>query len=204
MGVTSAEISTKQTVMNVAKRLFSVHGFHATSLGDILDACGLTKGAFYHHFKTKEELAIEILEEIEAEYKRELIGPVLAVEGHRAKLIALLDGIAEVNGRPDWCNCQLMMTFSSQISQRDEALRSRLKQTQERMLKLWRSLLIDAQQAGEIPDRVPPKLGAQLIMAALNGVLQADKVGLDGVDLNGVIEGLKRVILGDPEPQRND
>lgn len=191
------ELSTRQMIMDEAKRLFSVHGYHETSLGDILNACGLTKGAFYHHFKTKEELAVEILDQIESEYKRELIDPAMAAAGPRAKLLALLDGVVEVNRRPEWCNCRLMMTFSSQMSKRDEALRSRLRQTQQRMFTMWRGLLAGAQDAGEIPRTIPPKVGAQLLMTAMTGALQADKVGLDAVDLEGVVAGLKATVLGE-------
>jgi AcrR family transcriptional regulator len=197
--VSPSEMNTRQMIMDQAKRLFSVHGYHETSLGDILTACGLTKGGFYHHFKTKEELAVEILDQIAGEYQRELIEPAMAAEGPRAQLVALLDGVVAVNRRPEWCNCRLMMTFSAQMSKRDERLRSRLRQTHESMFTLWRGLLIAAQHAGEIPRTISPKVGAQLVMTAVTGALQADKVGLDAVDLEGVMAGLKATVLGEVE-----
>jgi len=47
---------TRQLLVDEAARLFSRQGFAKTSLSAIVDNVGLTKGAFYHHFSTKEDL----------------------------------------------------------------------------------------------------------------------------------------------------
>jgi len=36
--------------------LFAKHGFHGVSVKDIVEACGTSKGGFYHHFQSKDEL----------------------------------------------------------------------------------------------------------------------------------------------------
>lgn len=46
----------RQELLNTAERLFCQHGYEATSIQDILDAMKLSKGGFYHHFASKEEL----------------------------------------------------------------------------------------------------------------------------------------------------
>lgn len=46
----------RQELLNTAERLFCQHGYEATSVQDILDAMKLSKGGFYHHFASKEEL----------------------------------------------------------------------------------------------------------------------------------------------------
>ncbi len=47
---------TKEKILNQSGILFNVQGYKATSLSDITDATGLTKGAIYRHFSSKEEL----------------------------------------------------------------------------------------------------------------------------------------------------
>ncbi|MBN1509021.1 MAG: helix-turn-helix transcriptional regulator, partial [Sedimentisphaerales bacterium] len=42
--------TTKADILQVARQLFSEHGYHKTGIADIQEATGLTKGAFYHHF----------------------------------------------------------------------------------------------------------------------------------------------------------
>ena len=47
---------TQQAIVAAAARLFAQKGFGATSLEDIADVLGATKGALYYHVKNKEEI----------------------------------------------------------------------------------------------------------------------------------------------------
>jgi TetR/AcrR family transcriptional repressor of nem operon len=49
-------ISTRQEIVAAADRLFYEQGFEATSFADIATAVGLSRGNFYYHFKTKDEI----------------------------------------------------------------------------------------------------------------------------------------------------
>lgn len=58
-----SEATTEQLV-TAARKLFATKGFAATSIDDIVNAAGVTRGAMYHHFRSKEDL-------FEAVFKRE-------------------------------------------------------------------------------------------------------------------------------------
>jgi AcrR family transcriptional regulator len=47
---------TRQAIIDSAVELFHERGYHATSVRDIVEYAGITKGAFYHHFESKEIL----------------------------------------------------------------------------------------------------------------------------------------------------
>jgi TetR/AcrR family transcriptional repressor of nem operon len=49
----------RQTVIDVASRLFRKHGFDGVGLKDLMEAAGLTQGAFYKQFSSKEDLAAQ-------------------------------------------------------------------------------------------------------------------------------------------------
>jgi TetR/AcrR family transcriptional regulator, transcriptional repressor for nem operon len=49
----------RQTVIDVASRLFRERGFDGIGLKDLMKAAGLTQGGFYKQFASKEDLAIE-------------------------------------------------------------------------------------------------------------------------------------------------
>lgn len=54
---------THQLILDVSTKLFWEKGYEQTSLQDILDGMGgLTKGAIYHHFRSKEEILIAVVE----------------------------------------------------------------------------------------------------------------------------------------------
>ncbi len=62
--------ATRSTLLVVARRLFGTSGYAATSLQGIVDAAGVTKGAFYHHFATKQELFLAVFEQVQREIGR--------------------------------------------------------------------------------------------------------------------------------------
>ncbi|MEH5097784.1 multidrug efflux transporter transcriptional repressor AcrR [Atlantibacter hermannii] len=69
-------LETRNHILDVAIRLFSQHGVSATSLADIAQAAGVTRGAIYWHFKNKSDLFSEIWElsesslgDLESEYQ---------------------------------------------------------------------------------------------------------------------------------------
>lgn len=57
MSMTTKSALTSQHIIEVSAPIFNKNGYAATSLSDITQATGLTKGAIYGNFKNKEELA---------------------------------------------------------------------------------------------------------------------------------------------------
>lgn len=52
---------TKQIILNQSFTLFHKNGFKTTSVDKIMEATKLTKGAFYHHYKSKKDLGLAII-----------------------------------------------------------------------------------------------------------------------------------------------
>ena len=52
----------RQTVIDTASRLFREHGFDGIGLKDLMEAAGLTQGAFYKQFASKDDLAAQASE----------------------------------------------------------------------------------------------------------------------------------------------
>jgi AcrR family transcriptional regulator len=54
--------SRRAEIMGTAARLFAANGFHATSMADIISGSGLSAGAVYRYFRSKEELIASVAE----------------------------------------------------------------------------------------------------------------------------------------------
>jgi len=59
---------TVQDVLTAAKHLFSKRGLYGTSIRNIEDASGVSKGLILHHFDTKEKLYLAVQDEMIQEY----------------------------------------------------------------------------------------------------------------------------------------
>ena len=65
--VVKAPAVRRAELINCAQGLFLTRGYERTTINDVISATGLSKGAFYHHFRSKEDL----LEAIAARFARE-------------------------------------------------------------------------------------------------------------------------------------
>src|SRR3990167_7015593 len=70
--------STREAILEAAGRLIHVHGYKATSLGDVLRESGVGKGNFYYHFRSKEELGHAILDQLVASFLERTLEPCFA------------------------------------------------------------------------------------------------------------------------------
>lgn len=114
-----ASLRTRNKILEIARQKFIAKGFRDTSLQEIVEEISLTRGAFYHHFKNKEEILYDLVNIIQSEiadyveekaarsedlWEQLIIGCVAFVEkaiGKDAMRILLIDGPAIIPWR-DW------------------------------------------------------------------------------------------------------
>lgn len=87
------ERTARERLLQAAVELFTVRGYAATSVREIVEAAGLTKPALYYHFGSKEGIYLELLEELRRRFG-ELLVHLLEKEGDaRTRLEHLLLGL---------------------------------------------------------------------------------------------------------------
>src|SRR5579864_741225 len=65
-------VATRLALLESARRVFASQGFEASRIEDIAGATGHTRGAFYAHFSSKEDLFFALLEQESSDRLREL------------------------------------------------------------------------------------------------------------------------------------
>lgn len=53
---------TRTRILEAAVKQFSINGYNAASVDNICEQAGVSKGAFYHHFKTKQDVFLALLD----------------------------------------------------------------------------------------------------------------------------------------------
>jgi AcrR family transcriptional regulator len=81
---------TRTRILESALRLFSEAGYDATGVAGICSAAGVSKGAFYHHFETKQAVFLQLLEE----WLRQLDADLEAALGEAPTVVDGLLGMA--------------------------------------------------------------------------------------------------------------
>src|SRR5712692_850125 len=65
--------TTKRELLRIARELFAERGYARTTLDEVAERAGATKGALYHHFNDKLELFRAVFEELEKEMSDQII-----------------------------------------------------------------------------------------------------------------------------------
>ena len=71
---------TVQLILDIASKLFFQQGYEKTTLQDIIDATGLSKGAIYHHFASKEAILIAVVDRM-GEYNSAVLAKIRDKKG---------------------------------------------------------------------------------------------------------------------------
>lgn len=83
-----ASFQTKSNILAIARKKFVAKGFRNTSLQEIVAEIGLTRGAFYHHFKNKEEILYELIRVIQSELADYVETCAMKNEDHWEQLVS--------------------------------------------------------------------------------------------------------------------
>src|SRR5271168_1865441 len=86
---------TRVDLIQAAERVISSKGYHQTRIADIATEADVGLGTFYLHFKTKNEIFIELIEHGAAELRRELNAAKAGIESVEDKLRITIDTILE-------------------------------------------------------------------------------------------------------------
>src|SRR6516162_11633668 len=96
-----AQVDARTRLLDAAMQMVREQGYAATTVDDICQAAGLTKGAFFHHFKSKEDLAVTAAAHF-SEMAERLFGaaPYRELSDPLDRLLGYIDLRAAILSRP--------------------------------------------------------------------------------------------------------
>ena len=181
-------------ILAAGARLFALHGYFHTSTSDILEAVGVSKGAFYHHFKSKQALAIAALEKSREDYEHRWLSVVReAKPGTRFSTALAL--IVELNNSAQWSNCSLMARLVLEMRDQQDELSEHVADTANWLIELWSELIADDQAVGAIDDALESRAIAELTVSALLGAVGCAQLRAELVNLQNTADLIRSLLL---------
>lgn len=163
---------TRKSLLMAAFQEIHRNGFKRASLDSILDKTGLTKGALYHHFPTKQALGYAVVDEVLCGIAHQLwVQPLLGQDDPVTALQTQLKGLAAAPADDLLQHGCPLNNLSQEMSGLDEGFRSRLDQ----VFSSWRdaiaACLEHGKKQGTVRRDVDSKQAATFIIASLEGGL---------------------------------
>jgi len=97
-------VKTRTECIKAAIEVFARKGFHRAKLDDIAEAAGVTRGALYWHYRTKEAFLIAVLETLSAHWTRESLRDFPIDGPTDLRLVRFFKLFARGNRRAPWLN----------------------------------------------------------------------------------------------------
>jgi len=144
MKTAKLESPTKLKMMDSAQQLMLAKGFVATKVDEICAGASVTKGSFFHYFKSKEDLAKQLLERFSAQYHAALAERVAKNgEDPLDRVLGYLDFFIEYSEAPGPKSC-LMGNFAQELSETHPELRASCGEKMQQVVELFREDLAKA------------------------------------------------------------
>lgn len=168
----------REEILQAAEDLFARKGYHETSMDDIVKESGLSKGAIYGYFDSKQELFLALSEK----YLESELGAIRSVFSPNDSALKKLkiatemhfDGIEE---SIEVCRMNLECWTEAP---RIESLHHRMKSRYEMIHKFIAEMISEGIKKGEFRQDIDPDALSSIIHAAIDGLnLQRAVIGKD-------------------------
>ncbi|CAB3761509.1 TetR/AcrR family transcriptional regulator [Paraburkholderia solisilvae] len=176
------------TVLARAARVFWGHGYHATSIDDLVKATGVLRGSLYGVFGDKHGLMLAALDHYAegsiaglVERLNADVSPEQALRNalmHHARVAAALDGHR---------SC-FITNATLEMQPHDEALLTKLTAIQRRVATLFAAAVIRGQAAGVFDPALDEKAVADYLYCMTQGLRVAGKVKRNADELEAVVD----------------
>lgn len=156
----------KEEILKAALRLFVEKGYTNTSMDDVAEAVGLTKGGLYHHIEKKEDLLRQIHDQLLTAYMIRVPGAVDGIEDPIEKLAAwvrahtaiVIDYIHHIK------------VFYTELDQLSPESLKELNERRDNAPRILREILESGIAAGKIHPDIDPNICSYLILGMLNWI----------------------------------
>lgn len=183
---------TRRKLVTAAERLWRVKGFDETTVSDVCDEAGVSKGTFYFYFPRKEHLLIELgLSTTDRVLQETILDPVTDLPVEQALRHATEQIVRRVSRTP---KALLGRTIGEMYRHADEW--EEIRGQRADFGRVFESIFARAQERGEISSDLPAQEVATILGGTiLSGMLSWARGNLGDVTLGDVLWRRVQVVL---------
>ncbi len=174
-------LETREKILQAAARLIAFKGYHDAKLEEVLDAAEVTKGAFFHHFRDREDLGFAVLD-WHMEKRRQLLDrieqelPLGKKNDPLQQVFRRLDAIQEMVRRRDGCKGGCIIgNMSTSLSDCHDGFRKRLAKCFDEMAQEFLPSLKTAAHQGGVTRRTNTGELARYIVTVIEGAIMQSR-----------------------------
>ena len=188
----------KNRIISESLKLFSLKGFLSTSLDDILKASGSSKGGFYNHFKSKEELFYAVLIQAQKTWREKALYGLNNTSKPVERIKLLLNNyrdryLVDTENFPGGC---VFVSLSVELDDLRPHLAQEINKGFVRFKAMIKKLLDESKDAGELAEDVSTKAVSEMLFSGMLGASVMYGMDKSKANLDQTIQSLIRYLEG--------
>jgi len=161
----------REEIIHESMKLFSLKGYINTGINEIIDAVNSSKGGFYNHFSSKEELFHEVLAEAQKIWRDRILYGLDDIESPVGKIIKFLENykdryLIDSDNFPGGC---IFVTFSVELDDQRPHLCKKVNEGFIGVKQLIKRHLNEAKELGEFKGYVDTEMVSEMIFSGMMG-----------------------------------
>ena len=176
-----------QAALERAMKVFWTHGYEATSVQDLVDAMGISRGSMYDTFGDKHALFSAAIEHYECTVTCGL-EQLLAAPGSPLAAIRNCLGMLAGQSRSGSCRGCMATGAAVELAQHDEAVCGAVKRILRRIETAFHGALERAVKAGELDKGTDTKARARFLTSTAQGLSVMSKASASKATMRDIVE----------------
>lgn len=162
--------ATKQRLLDAGMAMLLKHGYHDLGIQALLEATGTPKGSFYHHFKDKEDFALQVIDQYMEQVHAGLDACLLGDTGRPPleRVRRFFETVQKSYRKEGYLGC-LLGGLGQELSGVSEVFRRKVEVCFTEIAKRIATCLDEARQRGEIPADSDTRQMASLLVDCWEG-----------------------------------
>ena len=164
-------MSLREDIICESMKLFSLKGYVNTGINEIIESVGSSKGGFYNHFSSKEELFGEVLAKAQKMWRDRVLHGLDELESPVEKVIRILENyrdryLKDGENFPGGC---IFITFSVELDDQQPLLMQDVNTGFVGLKNMLKRFLEEAKERGELKQNVNTNRLTEMIFSGMIG-----------------------------------
>lgn len=190
-----SHLQTRERIIRAAMDLFRKRGFHNTSLVQILERANITKGGFYFHFKSKEELGFAVLEFVRDFWNKNVIDVVADEPDAASRIRRMVELMTQMDRGEIFHGCALLAVLIAETmetnSEFSESIRNIISEWQKSIV----DILVQGKAEGVFRSDTDPNALALTLIGCCYGTTMIGHLDSKHANFDLLLHDLERWVL---------
>lgn len=185
-------LKTKKHILQAAENCFAANGFDSSGIAEVCEKAGVSKGAFYHHFESKEALIIELLNQ----WMKKLDRYLEIADSNSEDAVNFFYNIEKIS-IPAFTEAGEQLPVFLEIwikSIRDEKLKGKTIDSYNKYLQFFSKKIKESIKKNDIKN-IKPDVASRMIIALIIGMLMQRLLDPENFNLKKVSKGCLSIIF---------